>query len=1031
MSVERTCPKCGAPVSEDTLEGLCRRCLGRLGFGFNGEDSGNVDAITTGARRFGDYELLDEIARGGMGVVYRARQLALKRIVAVKMVLHGPFSSEEFIQRFRNETQAAARLQHPNIVAIYDVGQELGQHYFSMEYIEGRNLAELVREKPLAAKRAAAYLKSLAEAMHYAHEQGVLHRDLKPSNVLLDIFDQPHITDFGLAKLLRDGDTQLTIAGQALGSPGHMPPEQAAGKAAAATPQGDIYSLGAILYHLVTGRPPFQGETLQEVLLQVQTIEPVSPRRLNPSLAQDLQTICLKCLQKEPARRYASAGALAEDLRRFLANEPVLARPVTAQRKLWHWCRRHPLTAALSGALLLAVLAGVGGIVTEWRRSERHALGETANRQRAEAYADKVRLNLYAADMNVAAQAYQRGDNGLARRTLASLMPRPGEPDLRGFEWALLSNLCRGEQLATLSGHGWIVNCAAFSPNGRLLATGSQDGTARIWDLSRNEMLTSLSDSSGPSAVWCAAFSPDGSVLMTASTRETTLWSTNNWQPVRTFPGHLAALSKSGSMIATSDSSPFSWEPAGKVVLWDVRTGEKITELSKPGRALAFSPDERLLAVGGVDRDVELWEVPSGKWLRRLPTEHSVWTLAFSPAGDRLATAGWSNTPLVWDLTGATAAKELEGHTLPVWCIAFSADASTLVTTSSDQTVRFWDAATLQPKGIFHGHDSEVWCVALSPDGKTLATAGKDQTVRLWPSIPIPRQDSIRNQRGARPVFSPDGTRLATFVQDSGDWRCQVWSVTNQARLDEVPNGPVVGFTPDSQRLVYLNEQTAALEIRSSQGSPAIIPLSGVGPQDSAFNRVGASPGGEMIFAIGNNGQIRFWKAATGELVGTAQGIKPPIRAVALSPGGLQLAVSVENDNFAHLYGMKDGRELRLAGHRDFVSGLAFSPDGKALATGSMDGTIRLWDAATGRERAVLPGHMQEVTDLAWSPDGRTLASLAQQDTIKLWHVATLRELISLPFPQGALWLQFAPNGRHLAVSTLENSVHFFDAPAL
>jgi serine/threonine protein kinase len=320
MTAEKKCPTCGAELSADAVDGLCPKCLGRLAFAGGGEISE--------MRRLGDYELLEEIARGGMGVVYRARQLSLNRIVAVKVVLSGPFADPEFVRRFRTEAEAAAALRHPHIVAVHEVGERAGVHFLSMEFVEGQNFSELVRDQPLPARRAANYLHAIALAVQHAHERGILHRDLKPSNILLDVFDQPRITDFGLAKI-KNRDAELTIPGAVLGSPNFIPPEQAAGKFSEIAAHSDVYSLGAILYQLLTGRPPFQGETLNEILQQVQNAAPVSPRKLNPSVPPDLQTICLKCLSKEPSRRYATARALAGDLELFLAGKPVHARPVS------------------------------------------------------------------------------------------------------------------------------------------------------------------------------------------------------------------------------------------------------------------------------------------------------------------------------------------------------------------------------------------------------------------------------------------------------------------------------------------------------------------------------------------------------------------------------------------------------------------------------------------------------------------------------------------------------------------------------
>jgi len=358
MPDPRACPECKTKLSANAPQGLCPRCLAGMGVMLVAGASESVAQpvrAESAARRFGDYELLDEIARGGMGIVYRAHQVSLNRIVAVKVLLFGQFSSEEFVERFRCEAEAAAALQHPNIVAIYEIGEHDGHRYFSMAYIEGKNLAELARDKPLPSKLAATYLQIIAEAIHYAHQRGVLHRDLKPSNVLVDGDGQPHVTDFGLAKRLGD-ESELTVTGQMLGSPNYMSPEQADRKRGEVTSASDVYSLGAVLYHLLTGRPPFVGETLEDTLLQMLNVEPVSPRLLNASVPRDLETICLKCLNKESARRYTTAGALAADLGRWRFGEPIAARPASIPGKLWRWCKRKPTTAALGVAVTLLLL---------------------------------------------------------------------------------------------------------------------------------------------------------------------------------------------------------------------------------------------------------------------------------------------------------------------------------------------------------------------------------------------------------------------------------------------------------------------------------------------------------------------------------------------------------------------------------------------------------------------------------------------------------------------------------------------------
>jgi eukaryotic-like serine/threonine-protein kinase len=350
------CSQCGTALDHVALDGLCPRCVALDMFTPAPTDaivSPEIDRL----RVLGKYEILEEIARGGMGVVYRARQIELDRIVAVKTIGAGVLAGDEAITRFQQEATMAASLNHPNIVAIHEVGQFQGQHYFAMEYVAGPTLAQVVKEGPLPAKRAATYLLAVGQAVEYAHGRGLLHRDLKPSNILLDQHDRPRVTDFGLAKRL-NADQEITLSGQVLGTPAFTAPEQAGRKAATIGPWSDVYGLGAVLYHLITARPPFTGESATEILAQVIESEPIAPRLLHPALDRDLETICLKCLEKDPARRYGSAKEFCSDLSRFLENEPILARPINFAERTGRWCKRRPALSTALGAIAL-LLVGI------------------------------------------------------------------------------------------------------------------------------------------------------------------------------------------------------------------------------------------------------------------------------------------------------------------------------------------------------------------------------------------------------------------------------------------------------------------------------------------------------------------------------------------------------------------------------------------------------------------------------------------------------------------------------------------------
>ncbi len=476
-----------------------------MGMGLSGPDQANEfpPATSSGGRQFGDYQLLEEVGRGGMGVVYRARQISLNRIVAIKMLVARPFAVPELEERLHLEAEAAAGLSHPNIVTIYDFGECDDQFYFSMEYVEGRSLAELTRHHSLAPTQAAQYLKTVAEAVHHAHEHGILHRDLKPSNILVDLHDQVKVTDFGLAKRLGT-DSELTLTGQLVGSPNYLSPEQAAGRHRALTVRSDVYSLGAVLYQLLTARPPLVGESLQETLVQIREKEAPSPRLLSTGVPRDLETICLKCLQKEPGRRYDSAQALAADLGRFLERKPILARPVSAAGRVWRWCRRNP---ALAGALVgcaLAVVVGFIGIAWQWRR--------------AEAEARVAQRSLYGADMLVAQQALEQSDVGRAKELLDRHRPRgkaesrkqKAETDLRGWEWRYLWSQCQSDERFTLFRGSNAVTALAFSADGTRLAVRRDPSTVMLWDVQAQRVM-----SEHPASPWFKALaaSPSGQLL--------------------------------------------------------------------------------------------------------------------------------------------------------------------------------------------------------------------------------------------------------------------------------------------------------------------------------------------------------------------------------------------------------------------------------------------------------------------------------------------------------------------------------------
>lgn len=1051
MADSSTCSICGAELPADAPRGFCPRCLYRLGFN-GGAESPPEDQLDRGDRTagaatnlappklgsFGDYELLEEIGHGGMGLVYKARQKSLDRVVALKLLLFGPHAPPESVKRFRAEAVATAALQHPNIVAIHEVGFCEGQHFLAMEYVEGPSMSALIRGHPLAPRRAAGYARAIAQAIHYAHERGILHRDLKPSNVLIDAQDQPHVVDFGLAKRL-EGDSELTVTGQVLGSPNYMPPEQTTGRRGTVTRRSEVYALGAILYHALTGRPPFVGEGLADTVQQVLNVAPVPPRMLNPGVPADLETVCLKCLEKEPSKRYATAQLLAEELTRYLEGKAVLARPVSWLAKAWRWCRRRPALASLIAALVLTVAGGLAAVLGQWHRA-----------RVAESGALK---NAYVADMNLARQALEDGNLGRARTLLARY--RPGDTprvtrqgalatDSRGWEWRWLWQRSQTHERATLAGASNFVHTVAVSQDGRWLAALSSRDALRLWDLTTQKCVASrLEASSYRQPILFAVTEP----ILFAGNYETAsvkVWSVPSLERIgelrHEWAVHWIDLSADGRILAAADSCG--------VKVWDAHEQRELARLDVASNLnfgrVALSRDNGRVAFNEDDGRIQVWDWTTGKTLlelrghaRAAPWKFAVQDLAFTPDGDRLLSAGSDRTLRLWELSSGREALQLVGHSDVVTAIALSPDGAMLATASCDQTVRLWNVATWEVRAVFRGHLDEVWDVAFSADGKALVTAGKDGTVKLWDAHPAPerrfswpvptevRLVALAADAGAVGLLRADGS---FGLMDTATWQEQT------VRPLLIPWTNTLRIATDS-RATRLVATTEAGPLRTWRLPDASEGAAFVG-HDGRVEALAFSEDGRWLASAGTDHTLRVWQTDTARQATQFAQEHERVTSVVLSADGTLLGVTFDDDEseiwepatgrrrarfmphkigheiaFLHrssrfITGSYDGTikawDLRtlqcegiFRGSLRGVNSVAISPDDRTLATGTGEGVIKLWDLDSGQEVAALKGHRESVGQLAFSQDGRVLLSVGEEavQTVRRWEAPLLTEI--------------------------------------
>ncbi len=886
------------------------------------------------------YELLGVLGRGGMGVVYKARQVALGRVVALKMVLGGGHARETDLARFRAEAQAIARLQHPNLVQVYEVGEYQGQPWFSMEYVAGGSLHEKIDGKPQPPRQAAELVRTLALALDAVHRQGVVHRDLKPQNVMLTADGTPKVMDFGLAKDL-GSDAGPTVTGRVVGTPSYMAPEQARGHGWLIGPATDVYALGAVLYEMLTGRPPFQGESAWDTVIQVTSRDPVPPRQLQPKVPRDLETVCLKCLQKEPKKRYPTGQELADDLGRFLAGEPTKARPVGRLERAAKWARRRPAAAALLAVSAAALLALGGGGLAYHVRLER-ALGE------ARGHAEESRRRLVRLYVASGARSLEQGDWFGSLVWFAEALRRDeGDPGHERLHRARLAGtLAQCPRLVEVWSHEGPVKCVAFSPDGRRVLTGSDDHTARVWSL----------DTGGPAGpplhhgkpVLCVAFSPDGRSALTASQDGT---------------AHVWPLEE-----GAAGTPPL--EHGGAPVPW-----------------AAFGPGGRRVVTACRDGVARVWEVPGGKLLREVKHGAPLHHAAFSPDGRRVVTAGDDRAARVWDAaTGAAVLPALK-HDGPVLWATFGPDGRRVLTAGGDHTARLWDASTGAALLPPLRHRADVMQARFSPDGRRVVTAGDDHLGVVWDaasgraSLPALRHGSGLNLA----AFSPDGRHVLTASDDN---TARVWEAeTGEAVTPWLRhNGGVewAAFSPDGRRVVTASNDNTA---RVWELAPERRPAATTAPGEAVPPERWPSPDGRCVAVREGSHGVRVLDAAGGGPAGPPLLHGSVITHVAFSPDGTRV-VTTSDDDTARVWEVATGRLLTPPlHHRGTVSLAAFSPDGGEVVTAGLDDAVRVWDARTGEPLMPPLKFAGQPAAVAFTPEGAGVSVTTAAGEVWTWEL--------------------------------------------
>jgi len=1014
----------------------------------------------------GRYKLLEQIGEGGFGVVYVAEQQEpVRRQVALKIIKLG-MDTRQVVARFEAERQALALMDHPNIAKVFDAGAtESGRPFFVMELVKGIRIPQYCDQEKLATRDRLNLFIGVCQAIQHAHQKGIIHRDIKPSNILVTMQEGkpvPKVIDFGIAKATQQRLTEKTLhteLQQFIGTPAYMSPEQAEMSGLDIDTRSDIYSLGVLLYELLVGKTPFDAKELlaaglDEIRRTIREKEPARPStrlslmgkeelttttqrrgteapKLISLLRGDLDWIVMKCLEKDRTRRYETANGLARDIERHLNNEPVVARPPSVGYRLQKSLRRNKLAFTAATAVAIALVVGIA--VSTWQaiRAEKARAGEATQRQMAQdneqraqrAQADEARqrkiaqAQAYAADVNLAHQALEDENLGRALELLERHRPRPGEKDIRRWEWRYLWRLCRSDESFSLAGHPNTVSVVAFCPDGKLLASSGHDGKIRLWDLATRHETTVLTHGN---VVRSLAWSPDGKVLATGASDGTArLWDVMTSKQIRSFPcsqdTHVGAVafSPDGRVLATGGRD-------GKISLWD---WEHISLLATlPGHSpdpigsLVFSPDGKTLAsASGWSKDhvICLWDVDARRARKKLPvnTRH-VHSLAYSPDGKLLASGNWDKTVSLWNAVTLQEMPDLAGHNAWVSSVAFSPDGRILATASADQTVKLWEVGTWRITGTLKGHLYEIWTVAFSPDGKTLATGSKDGAVKLWSTAP----NHSKNTRLPLPSnlaqisFSPDGHAFVTMTRDGTTILWDAPSLREQASLRvSMSNVSGIALSPLKDRLLAIGGQDGNISLFDVESKRAAGVLQG---HVGAVGDLAFSPDGKILATVGDDRTLRLWDVAgRRERITLEHNMNPAWSLLRFSSTGDILGACL-GDFTVTLWDIANRQKLGvLQGHKAEVLGVAFSTGEKWVATASNDGTAKLWNLETKKSLRSYKGQLLGLTAVSISPDTQRLVAGTGEGTLKFWDIDTSQEVLTLKGHSYYPWYAFFLDG--------------------